>query len=225
MIVFDIEGSSLKVLNDKTILMLMPLKNIAFNSLELFNDAPRVTLYNLNVGQNEVLLSMPLENIENSDGEGFTAKSFLTFASLNFGVDSVVDVTSTSQIGLSGTRVLSIINNAKAIGGNSGVLKLRQGILYSFCFTSLVVENPTIIYVSFFDSNNVDDFSLLNMKMQIAVPYAPSGNFISESFPLGIDFRTGIGYAITLAAWSTKAVPIPPTNNSLAMTITYDSIA
>jgi hypothetical protein len=225
MIVFDIEGSSLKVLNDKTILMLMPLKNIAFNSLELFNDTPRVTLYNLNVGQNEVLLSMPLENIENSDGEGFTAKSFLTFASLNFGVDSVVDVTSTSRIGLSGTRVLSIINNAKAIGGNSGVLKLRHGVLYSFCFTSLVVENPTIIYVSFFDSNNVDDFSLPKMKMQIAVPYATGGNFISESFPLGIDFRTAIGYAITLEPWSARGIPFPPADNSLAMTITYDSIA
>ena len=84
MIVFEIEASSLRVQSGKTILMLMPLKNIALNSLELFNDPPTATLYNLNVGQNEVLLSQPLDNIQNSDGLTFTPISFLAFASLNF---------------------------------------------------------------------------------------------------------------------------------------------
>tara|TARA_R110002124_G_C8743225_1_gene497604 strand:- start:63 stop:734 length:672 start_codon:yes stop_codon:yes gene_type:complete len=223
MIVFEIEGSSLRVLSGKTILMLMPLKNIALNSLELFNDPPTATLYNLNVGQNEVLLSQPLDNIQNSDGLTFTPITFLAFASLNFGVDSMVDVTSTSTIGLSGTNVFSLINSREGIGGNSGVLKTRHGVLYGFSFTNLVVEKPSIIFVSFFDSNNVEEF--FRPIMQIAVPYATGGSFISESFPLGIDFRTAIGYAITLEPWNPKGIPNPPEDNSLAMTITYDSIA
>lgn len=223
MIVFNIEGSSLKVLNGKTVLLLMPLKNIAFNSLELFNDTPMVTLYNLNVGQNEVLFSLPLDNIENSDGLTFTSNSFLAFASLNFGVDSMVDVTSTSTIGLSGTNVFSLINSREGIGGNSGVLKTRHGVLYGFSFTSLPIERPSIIYVSFFDSKSVEEFK--RPIMQIAVPYGVGGSFISESFPLGIDFRTAIGYAITLEPWNPKGVQTPPIDSSLAMTITYDSIA
>lgn len=67
-------------------------------------------------------------------------------------------------------------------------------VLYGFSFTNLVVEKPSIIFVSFFDSNNVEEF--FRPIMQIAVPYATGGSFISESFPLGIDFRTAIGYAI-----------------------------
>ena len=223
MISFNIEGSSLKVLSGKTTLLIMPLKNIAINSLELSSAIPTVTLYNLNVGQNESLISEPLTNIVQSDGESFTIESFLAFATLNFGVDSVVDVTSTSEIGLSGTSVLSLINSQEIIGGNSGVLKVRHGVLYSFSFTNIGTKEPQIIYVSFFDESDPKAFNI--PKIQIAVPYALGGNFISESFPLGIDFKTAIGYSITASPWNPKGIPFAPLDGTLAMTLTYDSIA
>ena len=77
MITLNIKGSSLEVLNDTTVLLLMPLKNIAFNSLALYGDVPMITLYNINVGQNEILFTQPLSNVANTNGYFFSVSSFI----------------------------------------------------------------------------------------------------------------------------------------------------
>lgn len=92
MIKLNIKGSSLEVVSiDKirdvsTILLLTPLKNIAFNSLELYKDIPMVSLYNINVGFNENLLTTELTKLANESGEFFTLDSFILFASSHFGM-------------------------------------------------------------------------------------------------------------------------------------------
>ena len=92
MIKFNIKGSSLEVVSIdnsrdvSTILLLTPLKNIAFNSLELYKDIPMVSLYNINVGFNENLLTAQLSKLANESGEFFTLDSFILFASSHFGM-------------------------------------------------------------------------------------------------------------------------------------------
>ena len=86
MIKFITNCGSLEVKSGDVILLLNPLKNIAFTSLELFEDIPTISLFNINVGSNEVLFTAPLSQVADSDGNFFTVDSFLRYASLNFGM-------------------------------------------------------------------------------------------------------------------------------------------
>ena len=68
------------------------MKNIAFTSLELYQDIPTISLYNIDVGSNEALFTAPLSQVADSDGNFFTTDSFLRYASLNFGMTSTSGV-------------------------------------------------------------------------------------------------------------------------------------
>ena len=81
-----INNGSLEITSGETVLLLTPLKNIAFTSLLLYQDVPTISLYNINVGQNESLFTAPLLRVADNDGNFFTVDSFLAFASSNFGM-------------------------------------------------------------------------------------------------------------------------------------------
>jgi hypothetical protein len=83
---FIINKGSLEITSGETVLLLTPLKNIAFTSLLLYQDVPTISLYNINVGQNESLFTAPLLRVADNDGNFFTIDSFLAFASSNFGM-------------------------------------------------------------------------------------------------------------------------------------------
>jgi hypothetical protein len=83
---FIINNGSLEITSGETVLLLTPLKNIAFTSLLLYQDVPTISLYNINVGQNESLFTAPLLRVADNDGNFFTIDSFLAFASSNFGM-------------------------------------------------------------------------------------------------------------------------------------------
>ena len=86
MIKFITNKGSLEIKSEDTVLLLTPMSNLAFTSLDLYNDIPRITLYNANVGINETLFTANLSQVADSDGNFFTVDSFLTYASLNFGM-------------------------------------------------------------------------------------------------------------------------------------------
>ena len=86
MIKFITSNGSLEIKSGDTVLLLTPMSNLAFTSLDLYNDIPRITLYNANVGINETLFTANLSQVADNDGNFFTVDSFLTYASLNFGM-------------------------------------------------------------------------------------------------------------------------------------------
>ena len=86
MIKFITNNGSLEVKSGDTVLLLTPMKDIAFNSLDLYNDVPTITLYNSNVGINETLFTANLSQVADNNGNFFTVESFLEYASSNFGM-------------------------------------------------------------------------------------------------------------------------------------------
>ena len=101
MIKFITNGGSLEVKNGgEAVLLFTPMKNIAFTSLELYEDIPTISLYNINVGLNERLFSAPLSQVADNDGTFFTVDSFLTYASLNFGMTPTESSTPTPTDGI-----------------------------------------------------------------------------------------------------------------------------
>ena len=101
MIKFITNGCSLEVKNGgEAVLLFTPMKNIAFTSLELYQDIPTISLYNINVGLNERLFSAPLSQVADNDGNFFTVDSFLTYASLNFGMTPTESSTPTPTDGI-----------------------------------------------------------------------------------------------------------------------------
>ena len=86
MIKFITSNGSLEIKSGDTVLLLTPMSNLAFTSLDLYNDIPRITLYNANVGINETLFTANLSQVADSDGNFFTVESFLEYASSNFGM-------------------------------------------------------------------------------------------------------------------------------------------
>ena len=86
MIKFITNNCSLEIQSGDTVLLLTPMHNLAFTSLEWYNDVPTITLYNSKVGINETLFTAQLSQVADSDGNFFTVESFLEYASSNFGM-------------------------------------------------------------------------------------------------------------------------------------------
>ena len=127
MIKLNIKGSSLEVVSIdeirdvSTILLLTPLKNIAFNSLELYKDIPMVSLYNINVGFNENLLSTQLSKLANESGEFFTLDSFILFAYSHFGMTITEDGSSVPSGNIDGLTHKFPIQSGQTISKNQFV--------------------------------------------------------------------------------------------------------
>lgn len=111
MIKFITNRGSLEVKSGDVVLLLNPMKNIAFTSLELYVDIPKISLFNINVGSNEVLFTAPLSQVADSDGNFFTVDSFLEYASLNFGMTPINDSEISTDIVING-----MVNNLASQG-------------------------------------------------------------------------------------------------------------
>ena len=143
MIKFNIKGSSLEVVSIdnsrdvSTILLLTPLKNIAFNSLELYKDIPMVSLYNINVGFNENLLTTELTKLANESGEFFTLDSFILFASSHFGM-TITEDSSTATGNIDGLTHKFPIQSGQTISKNQFVQLDDAGAIFGVKATGSV---------------------------------------------------------------------------------------
>tara|TARA_B110000977_G_scaffold43781_1_gene59407 strand:- start:15023 stop:16780 length:1758 start_codon:yes stop_codon:yes gene_type:complete len=131
MIKFITNGGSLEVKNvGEAVLLFIPMKNIAFTSLELYEDIPTISLYNINVGLNERLFSAPLSQVADNDGNFFTVDSFLTYASLNFGMTPTES--STPSSGTSDSLIHKFpIKNGQTIVENTFVQLDNNGEIFN----------------------------------------------------------------------------------------------
>ena len=130
MIKFITSNGSLEIKSGDTVLLLTPMSNLAFTSLDLYNDIPRITLYNANVGINETLFTANLSQVADNDGNFFTVDSFLTYASLNFGM--TMTESSTPSSGTSDSLIHKFpIKNGQTIVENTFVQLDNNGEIFN----------------------------------------------------------------------------------------------
>jgi len=67
MIKFITNNGSLEIKSGNTVLLLTPMSNLTFTSLDLYNAIPRITLYNANVGINETLFTANLSQVADNN--------------------------------------------------------------------------------------------------------------------------------------------------------------
>jgi hypothetical protein len=84
MINFTIEGSSLQIKNGDTILLTTPTVYVGLYTLALYQDEPRIYLYNLAQGTNLSIFEARLD-LCSDGGTPFTIDSIIAFAEANFG--------------------------------------------------------------------------------------------------------------------------------------------
>ena len=137
MIKFITNKGSLEIKSGDTVLLLTPMSNLAFTSLDLYNDVPTITLYNSNVGINETLFTAQLSQVADSDGNFFTVDSFLTYASLNFGM--TMTESSTPSSGTSDSLIHKFpIKNGETIVENTFVQLDDNGEIFNIESTGSV---------------------------------------------------------------------------------------
>ncbi len=84
MINFTIEGSSLQIKNGDTILLTTPTVYVGLYTLALYQDVPKIYLYNLAQGTNLSIFEERLD-LCSDGGTPFTINSIIAFAEANFG--------------------------------------------------------------------------------------------------------------------------------------------
>ena len=129
MIKFITSNGSLEIKSGDTVLLLTPMSNLAFTSLDLYNDIPRITLYNANVGINETLFTANLSQVADNNGNFFTVDSFLTYASLNFGM-TVTESSSPTPTPTDGITFKFPIESGQTIAQNDFVQLNDNGEIF-----------------------------------------------------------------------------------------------
>ena len=129
MIKFITNNGSLEIKSGNTVLLLTPMSNLAFTSLDLYNAIPRITLYNANVGINETLFTANLSQVADNNGNFFTVDSFLTYASLNFGM-TVTESSSPTPTPTDGITFKFPIESGQTIAQNDFVQLNDNGEIF-----------------------------------------------------------------------------------------------
>lgn len=115
MIKFKIVAGSLQILVGGTSVLFCPTLYLAINSQGLYNEVPKVLLFNMSQGTNLTVFEGKLSDCVDSTDTPFTVQSFLTFASVNFGTSTTSSPlpvgASTSALQTTGNTSLSTIAN------------------------------------------------------------------------------------------------------------------
>ncbi len=93
MIKFTIVTGSLKITNtiSESTLVLAAKKDISSITNSLYQEIPKIQLYNINIGSNAVIINEPLENCVDENDIPFTVETFITFAANNFGFNGEIN--------------------------------------------------------------------------------------------------------------------------------------
>ena len=185
---FTITGSTLQISVGSTNVLYLPTLYIALQSISLYEDEPRVVLFNTAQGSNLTVFEGLLADCVDSTDTPFTLSTFLTFASNYFGTASSG---SPSSNGSNGTTPYKLIaqnstneTNIKATGGN----------LYSITAIGLT---STVTYLKLYDLDTTPSVGTDVPVMTIPVPANTQGAGVTIPFLYGVNFTLGIGIAIT----------------------------
>ena len=186
MIKFTIVNESLQISRGTTNVLFMPTLYIGLDSLSLYEDEPRVLLFNIAQSPSFVVFEGLLSDCTDANGVPFTLNSFFTFVATYFGTTN-----SPSNSGTNGTTPYKLISTAST---NSNVVKASGGNLYSIV---AIGQTASIRYFKLYNKATTPNVGVDVPVMTIPVPGNIQGAGVSIPFPIGINFSLGIGIAIT----------------------------
>jgi len=186
MIKFTIVNESLQISRGTTNVLFMPTLYIGLDSLSLYEDEPRVLLFNIAQSPSFVVFEGLLSDCTDANGTPFTLNSFFSFVSANFGTTN-----SPSNSGTSGTTPYKLISTAST---NAPVVKASAGNLYSIV---AIGQTSTIRYLKLYNKATAPSVGTDVPVMTIPVPANLQGAGVSIPFSIGVNFSLGISLAIT----------------------------
>jgi hypothetical protein len=196
---FTIINSTLEISVGATNVLYLPTLYIGLQSISLYEEIPRVILFNTAQGNNLTVFEGNLSDCTDSSGNPFTLSQFLTFASNHFGGSSS---SSPSNGGTNGTTPYKLISTSST---NANVVKASAGNLYTVVAIGLT---STVRYLKFYNKATAPTVGTDIPVMTIPVPANIQGAGISIPFSVGVNFPLGIGLAITTGSADNDAVAI-----------------
>lgn len=189
MVKFQIVGGSLVISNGDTRLSVTPTKDIAIDSIALYDPIPKATLYNSSVGNNEVIFNQVLSEILDENDDVFTVRTFIDYAVANFGLvkTSLVPSTITS----SSTKAFRLISTTTT---NAVVVKNTQGNLYTIVAIGLTED---VRFLKFYDKATAPTVGTDEPVLTIPVPTNLQGAGVVIPLSFGLGFSNGIALALT----------------------------
>jgi hypothetical protein len=187
MIKFTIVNESLQISRGTTIILLMPNLYIGADSLSLYENEPKIVLFNIAQSPSFLVFEGLLSDCTDSNGTPFTINSFLSFVASNFGNT----VNSPSSDGTNGTTPYKLIATNST---NETNIKDTSGNLYSITAIGLT---SSVTYLKLYNLDVVPDFVTDIPVLTIPVPANTQGAGVTIPFLYGINFSVGISFAIT----------------------------
>jgi hypothetical protein len=186
MIKFTIVNESLQISRGTTNVLFMPTLYIGLDSLSLYEDEPRVLLFNIAQSPSFVVFEGLLSDCTDANDTPFTLNSFLTFVATYFGTTNFP-----SNSGTSGTTPYKLISTAST---NANVVKASAGNLYSIL---AIGSTSNIYYLKLYNKATAPSVGVDVPVMTIPVPGNIQGAGVSIPFSIGVNFSLGIAIAIT----------------------------
>jgi len=187
MIKFTIVNESLQISRGTTNVLFMPTLYIGLDSLSLYEDEPRVLLFNIAQSPSFVVFEGLLSDCTDANDTPFTLNSFFSFVSANFGNT----INAPANSGTNGTTPYKLISTAST---NANVVKSSGGNLYSIV---AIGQTSTIRYLKLYNKATAPSVGTDVPVMTIPVPANLQGAGVSIPFSIGVNFSLGISLAIT----------------------------
>ncbi len=195
---FTIVNSTLQISVGATNVLYLPTLYIGLQSNSLYQENPKVVLFNTAQGNNLTVFEGLLSDCEDSSGTPFTLSTFFTFASTYFGTASnsssptIVDVSNVVSVtDIDTTKPYKYISLAST---NANLIKSREVKLY---VVSAIGLTSTVRYLKFYDKSTAPTVGTDTPVLTIPVPANTQGAGVVIPFNIPIVFDNGLGFAIT----------------------------
>lgn len=187
MIKFTIVNESLQISRGTTNVLFMPTLYIGIDSLSLYENVPKVILFNISNSTSFRVFEGLLSDCTNANGTPFTVSTFLNFVATYLGVTA----NSPSNDGTNGVTPYKLISTAST---NANIVKQSAGNLYSVLAIGLT---STVRYLKLYNKATAPTVGTDVPVMNIPIPANTQGAGVVIPFSIGVNFSLGIGVAIT----------------------------
>lgn len=206
---FTIVNSTLQISLGATNVLYFPTAFISVQSISLYQERPRVVLFNTAQGNNVTIFEGNLSDCVDSTNTPFTLSSFLTFASTYFGTSS----SSTSPTNVTVTGTVDVLERGKSdpyylistASTNANSITTQQTNLHLISAIGLTSD---VRYLKIYNLDTTPDVGTDKSILTVPVPANTQGAGIVMPFPIPIGLGIGLGIAITANASDSDATPI-----------------
>lgn len=196
---FIIVNSTLEISTGETTILYLPTLYIGLQSISLYEQTPRVVLFNTAQGSNLKIFEENLSDCTDSEGTPFTLSTFLTFAATYFGTSS--SSSSPGTVTVSGIVDVKNVQKAypfklisEASTNSNNISNAPDTKLY---LVSAIGLTSTVRYLKIYDKATAPIVGTDVPLLTIPVPANTQGAGIVIPFTTPVNLGDGLGIAIT----------------------------